>query len=347
MSQNQPPQATSPAPAASGGATADSAQGSAGTIDRRTLLGGALATAALGAIAATQGTTTASAATAATAAPGATSAGKPAVARAGRMPTLYLPHGGGPCFFMDWTMGPADTWVRMADWLRGIPASLPAQPKALLVISAHWEQSAATLLTAPKPPLLFDYYGFPKHTYELTWPAPNAVDLLPKVEALLRAAGIPTAHDASRGYDHGVFVPLKLAFPRADIPTMQLSLRAGLDPAAHLALGRALAPLRDQGVLIVGSGMSYHNMRGFMQPQSLAASKAFDAWLAETVAKPADERASRLQRWAEAPAARASHPREEHLLPLMVCAGAAGDDAGKVDFRDIVMGVQVAAHRFG
>ena len=317
------------------------------TIDRRTLIGGALATAALGAIAATQGTPPADAAPPGAPATGSKPAAKAGVARASRMPTLFLPHGGGPCFFMEWTMGPPDTWNRMADWLRGIPASLPAQPKALLVISAHWEQPAATLLTAPKPPLLFDYYGFPKHTYELTWPAPNAVSLLPKVEGLLRAAGIPTAHDASRGYDHGVFVPLKLAFPTADIPTMQLSLRAGLDPATHLALGKALAPLRDEGVLIVGSGMSYHNMRGFMQPQSLVASKAFDAWLGETVALPTAQREARLQTWAEAPAARASHPREEHLLPLMVCAGAAGEDAGRVDFRDVVMGVQVAAHRFG
>ena len=343
MTQPDPRQPATPHPEPAVAAARESGLG-ATSIDRRALLGGALATAALGAIAATQASSAADAAPAATAKP---SAAQPSVAKATRMPTLYLPHGGGPCFFMDWTMGPADTWVRMADWLRGIPASLQAPPKALLVISAHWEQSAATLLSAPKPPLLFDYYGFPKHTYELTWPAPNASELLPKVEALLRAANIPTAHDASRGYDHGVFVPLKLAFPSADIPTMQLSLRAGLDPAAHLALGRALAPLRDQGVLILGSGMSYHNMRGFMQPQSLVASKSFDAWLGETVALPAAERSARLQRWSEAPSARASHPREEHLLPLMVCAGAAGEDAGRVDFRDVVMGVQVAAHRFG
>lgn len=344
MSSSEQGQVESPSIPSSGTARSSEESGAgAGSIDRRTWIGGALATAALGAIAATQATSAADA----TPASPSSRAVKATTPTAARMPTLYLPHGGGPCFFMDWTMGPADTWVRMADWLRGIPASLPAQPKALLVISAHWEQPAATLLSAPKPPLLFDYYGFPKHTYELTWPAPNPSELLPKVEALLRAASIPTASDPSRGYDHGVFVPLKLAFPRADIPTMQLSLRAGLDPAAHLALGRALAPLRDEGVLIVGSGMSYHNMRGFMQPQSLAASKAFDAWLAETVALPAAERSARLQRWSDAPSARASHPREEHLLPLMVCAGAAGEDAGRVDFRDVVMGVQVAAHRFG
>lgn len=263
------------------------------------------------------------------------------------MPTLYIPHGGGPCFFMEWTMGPRDTWDRTADWLRGIPGSLGQTPRALLVVSAHWEADVPTVTTQPAPPLLYDYSGFPKHTYELTWPAPGSPDLAHRVRELLSRAGIESRAEERRGFDHGVFVPLKVAYPDAPIPTVQLSLRRGLDPKEHLAVGRALMPLRDEGVLIVGSGMSYHNMRGFMNPRSLADSKHFDVWLTNTVSEDAQARNTALARWESAPAARESHPREEHLLPLMVAAGAAGDDRGEVVFRDEVMGVVVSAVRFG
>jgi aromatic ring-opening dioxygenase catalytic subunit (LigB family) len=264
-----------------------------------------------------------------------------------RMPTLYLPHGGGPCFYMPWTMGPPDTWERMAAWLRALPQGLPRAPTALLVVSAHWEEARPTVTTAVQPPLLFDYYGFPPHTYELTWPAPGSPALAERVQALLGAAGIEAAADAERGYDHGVFVPLKLSFPQANVPTVALSLRRGLDPAEHLALGRALVPLRDEGVLVVGSGMSYHNMRRFMSPAAADPSRRFDDWLTETVALPEATRSARLEQWALAPAARECHPREEHLLPLMVVAGAAGADAGARVFRDEVMGATVSAVRFG
>lgn len=265
----------------------------------------------------------------------------------GRLPTLYLPHGGGPCFFMDWQMGPPDTWDKMAAWLRGIEGTLPVKPTSLLVISAHWEERVATVLTSPQPPLLFDYYGFPKHTYELTWPAPGDPKLAARVRSLLEQAGIPSAEEPTRGFDHGVFIPLKVAMPEARLPTVQLSLRQGLDPQYHLALGRALAPLRDEGVLIVGSGMSYHNMRGFMHPASKATSRVFDDWLTETVALEAPARDERLASWSTAPQARACHPREEHLLPLMVVAGAGQTDPGTTVFRDEVMGVTVSAVQFG
>jgi aromatic ring-opening dioxygenase catalytic subunit (LigB family) len=264
-----------------------------------------------------------------------------------RIPTLYIPHGGGPCFFMDWSMGPKDTWERLRAWLAALLGSLPERPQALLVISAHWEQPVPTVTTSPSPPMLFDYYGFPPQTYELRWPAPGDPELAARVRALLAAAGLPSTEDGRRGYDHGVFVPLLVALPDASIPTVQLSLQRGLDPAFHLALGRALEPLRDEGVLILGSGMSYHDMGGFGGPWALALSKQFDAWLAETVALPKEERERRLERWEEAPAARRCHPREEHLLPLMVVAGAAGQDAGAAVFADVVMGAWVSAQRFG
>ncbi len=264
-----------------------------------------------------------------------------------RQPTLFIPHGGGPCFFMDWTMGPADTWVRMAEWLRGIAATLPERPRAILVVSGHWESSVPTVTSSAAPPLLFDYYGFPEHTYQLTWPAPGSPELAARVRELLAAAGIDSATDAERGFDHGVFVPFKVAFPEADIPTVQLSLRSDLDPEKHLAIGRALAPLRDEGVLIVGSGMSYHNMRGFMTGRGREDSERFDAWLSDAVTRPRAERDRTLAAWREAPSGTAAHPREEHLIPLMVAAGAAGSDVGTRVLRDEPMGVVVSAVRFG
>jgi len=263
------------------------------------------------------------------------------------MPTLYIPHGGGPCFFMDWTMGPKDTWDAMAAWLRALPGTLPTTPKTLLVISAHWESDVPAVTTAPAPPLLFDYSGFPKHTYELTWPAPGAPALAQRVRGLLAEAGIETREDDKRGFDHGVFIPLKVAFPDADIPTVQLSLQKGLSPEAHVAIGRALAPLRDEGVLIIGSGMSYHNMRGFMNPASLGHSQRFDTWLENSAKQTDGARSTALAGWRSAPSGPESHPREEHLIPLMVAAGAASTDAGHVVFRDEVMGVVVSALQFG
>jgi aromatic ring-opening dioxygenase catalytic subunit (LigB family) len=164
---------------------------------------------------------------------------------------------------------------------------------------------------------------------------------------LLGDAGIETGADDTRGFDHGVFVPLKLVFPDAGIPTTQLSLRRGLAPAEHLAVGRALASLRDDGVFIIGSGMSYHNMRAFNSDASRADSAAFDVWLTEAVQLDGPEREARLEAWTTAPRARECHPREEHLLPLMVCAGASRGDSGVAEFRDEVMGAVVSAYRFG
>jgi len=267
-----------------------------------------------------------------------------------RQPTLFIPHGGGPCFFMEWD--PPDTWARHRGFLENLPATLPKQPRALLVISAHWEAPQFTVQKNAASPLLYDYHGFPLHTYQLTWPAPGSPELAVRVAGLLSAAGLPCAFDTLRGFDHGVFVPLKVAFSEADIPCVQLSLRADLDPTAHLAAGRALAPLRDEGVLIIGSGNTYHNMGVMMH--ALRGDVAgihgldFDAWLAETVAHPdAAERARRLSNWFRAPGARDAAPREEHLIPLFVAAGAAGTDSGVKCFEDRVMGAVESAFRFG
>ncbi|MDX5363605.1 MAG: dioxygenase [Pseudazoarcus pumilus] len=264
-----------------------------------------------------------------------------------RLPTLFIPHGGGPCFFMDWN--PPDAWTRMGDWLRAVPDLVGQRPRAVLVISAHWEAPAFTVNARAQHELLFDYYGFPEHTYRLQWPAKGDAALAKRVTGLIAEAGLPVARDDSRGLDHGVFIPFMLIDPQAAIPVVQLSLREGLDPAEHLALGRALAPLRDEGVLIVGTGMSFHNMRRFRRDNTGldADSVAFDDWLTHAVALPAAARDKALENWEQAPSARASHPEEEHLLPLHVVAGAADADRGEQALSDHVLGSAQSAYVFG
>jgi len=263
-----------------------------------------------------------------------------------RQPAIFLPHGGGPCFFMDWTWGPADTWHATQHFLEGLAATLPEAPKAILVVSGHWEEPAFTSSAAAHPDLIFDYSGFPEHTYQLTWPAPGAPELARRAADLLAQAGLPSALSLDRGFDHGVFVPMKVVFPEANIPVATLSLSASLDPAMHLAAGRALAALRDEGVLIVASGMSFHNLRAYLLPETVESARAFDAWLTQAVESPAAERTALLTRWREAPYAAFCHPREEHLIPLMVAAGAGGDAPGKRIFGDEPMGAALSAYRF-
>lgn len=266
-----------------------------------------------------------------------------------RLPTFFIPHGGGPCFSMEpppqW---PRDTWDRMAAFLRGLADTVGERPKAILVISGHWETEVPTVNAASRPPLLFDYHGFPEHTYRLTYPVVGAPSVAVRVRTLLEGAAIKTDSEEDRGLDHGVFIPFMLVYPEAEIPIVQLSLQKELDPGAHLQIGRALAPLRDEGVLIVGSGMSYHNLPNLMTGRGNAAAEAFDTWLAEAVeAQSSQERDGKLRAWREAPGGRESHPREEHLLPLMVAAGAGGDSPGRRIYSDRVLGKALSGFRFG
>lgn len=262
------------------------------------------------------------------------------------LPTLFVPHGAGPCFFMDWS--PADAWTATAAFLRGVADTLPEPPKAILLVSGHWLSARFTVTSTERPDLIYDYHGFPAHTYQLRYPAPGSPTLAARVLQLLGEAGIAGAADGDRGLDHGAFIPLKLMFPEAQIPVVQLSLRDDLDPAAHLQAGRALAPLREEGVLILGSGMSFHNMRGYGDPRFSAPSAIFDDWLTATVAAPPAQRRAALQDWASAPAARLCHPlgAEEHLLPLMLAAGAADSSPGRKVFSDQVLETTISAFRF-
>jgi aromatic ring-opening dioxygenase catalytic subunit (LigB family) len=268
-----------------------------------------------------------------------------------RFPALYISHGGGPCFFMDWPGAPPNPWDPLADYLRGIMASLGRVPKAIVAVSAHWEERVATVNVNPAPPLLFDYYNFPPHTYELKYPAPGAPALARRVRNLLAAAGIDSGEESARGLDHGVFVPFLLIDPAAEIPVLQLSLRHDLDARFHIDLGRALAPLRDEDVLIVGSGFSFHNLSAFFgpnRPALIPESRRFDDWLTATVeTADADARDAALADWATAPGGRACHPREEHLLPLMVAAGAGAGDRGRRVFSGDFLGLAYSCYQWG
>jgi 4,5-DOPA dioxygenase extradiol len=270
-----------------------------------------------------------------------------------RQPTFFLPHGGGPCFFLNESGPMPAIWQPMGDFLARVIADLPERPRAILVVSGHWEAPRFTAHVGERPGLLYDYGGFPAHTYRLRWDAPGAPELARRAQGLLRADGFETGEEAARGWDHGVFIPLKVAVPEADIPTAQLSLLAPVggryDPAAHIAAGRALAPLRDEGVLIVGSGMSFHNMR-LLGADMRAEADAFDAALTDVAADPDPARRdARLAGWESLPFARIAHPpgAEEHLLPLIVAAGAGAGEVGRHIFQDRVIGWTVSGYRFG
>jgi aromatic ring-opening dioxygenase catalytic subunit (LigB family) len=265
-----------------------------------------------------------------------------------KQPSIYAPHGGGPCFFMDPPPDEPTRWVAMAAYLRGLSSMLPGRPDALLIVSGHWETERPTVLSAVNPGLLFDYYNVPPHTYRLTYPAPGAPDLAARVRELLAEAGIESDADDARGYDHGVFIPMKVAFPDADIPILQVSLQSGLDPAQHIAIGKALGSLRDDNILIIGSGLSFHNLRALRDPWADEPAEAFDDWLTMTLCDgPVADRESLLAQWSQAPFARLCHPGEEHLLPLMVAAGAASGEPGRHAFSGRIWGKVVSAYHFG
>lgn len=264
-----------------------------------------------------------------------------------RTPVIFLPHGGGPWPFVELEMFDPVEMAVLADYLRSLPRQIGVRPEALLVVSAHWEEDVPTVMTASRPPLLYDYFGFPPESYEITWPAPGDAALAERARELLSAAGFETAADAERGFDHGTFIPLKLTYPSADVPTVQLSLMHDLDPARHIAMGRALAPLRDEGVLIVGSGMSFHDLRALMNREGRAVSESFDGWLRDAATAVPEERTKRLEKWTSAPDARRAHPRAEHLLPLMVVVGAAGEDRGDVGFRGTFGNAVISAFHYG
>ncbi len=257
----------------------------------------------------------------------------------GRLPTFYISHGGGPCFFMP---DPNGHWTGLGRFLTDLPAMLPRRPSAALVVTAHWETPVVTVESGANPDLIYDYYGFPEYTYELEYRAPGSPEVAARISEVLRASALDHRVDPGHGWDHGVFVPMKVMYPDADLPIVAMSLRDDLDPNHHLAIGRALESLRDD-VLIIGSGSSFHNLSHW----TAESSHLFDSWLAESLPEPGPVRSRTIERWSSAPGARIAHPREEHLLPLMVAVGAAENEPGVAVFRGPAMGATMSCWRFG
>jgi len=255
---------------------------------------------------------------------------------------LYLPHGGGPLpLFGD------KGHQKMIGFLKNIAPKL-GEPSAIVVISAHWEENQATITSNQSPSLLYDYYGFPDEAYQIEYPVPGDPILAKRLYDLLLNSGIEAKLDEQRGFDHGVFVPLKIMFPDASIPCVQLSLLNNMDPESHINLGKALSDLRKDNVLIIGSGLSFHNMGAFMSQSNLYSdpgNEAFEKWLIDTCTNesiPQHDREIGLIEWEKAPFARYCHPREDHLLPLHVCFGAS-NSAAKLVFDDDVLGKKTCA----
>ncbi len=254
---------------------------------------------------------------------------------------VYFSHGGGPLPIL----GDASHQA-MLDFMKQLPDQLK-KPDAILVVSAHWEENAATLLGAKAPAMFYDYYGFPQEAYEIKYPAPGSPELANRIAGILKKNNIPARIDPQRGFDHGLFIPLKMMYPQADIPSLQLSLLRGLNPMAHIGLGKALRDLMTENILVIGSGFSFHNMRAFAwegNGRPDPANDAFQDWLIETCSGPIpqSEREQRLIEWEKAPSARYCHPREEHLLPLHVCQGLA-DKPAKLVFDDQILGKRSVA----
>jgi len=254
---------------------------------------------------------------------------------------VYFSHGGGPLPILG-----DPSHRKMVDFMMQLPSRL-RKPDAILVISAHWEESVATLLGAQNPPLFYDYYGFPDEAYEITYTAPGDPMLANRIAGLLNTNNIPARVDPERGFDHGLFIPLKLMYPQANIPSTQLSLLRGLKPAEHIALGKALRELMHENILVIGSGFSFHNMSAFSWQENNKpdpANDSFQNWLIDVcngpIAQP--EREQRLIEWEQAPSARYCHPREEHLMPLHVCVGMANKRAIVV-FDDYILGKRALA----
>jgi aromatic ring-opening dioxygenase catalytic subunit (LigB family) len=258
---------------------------------------------------------------------------------------LYIPHGGGPLPLLN-EPGHAD----MTRFLRDFPATI-LKPDAIVVISAHWEEAVISVTAAESPQLLFDYEGFPAETYEYQYEVSGHPELAGRVCNMLGDEGIDARLDHQRGLDHGVFVPLMIMYPVADIPCIQVSLAASLDAAEHVRIGQAISRLKAENLLILGSGFSFHNMQAFMRKTDDLVdprNQAFETWLTETCSDQRlseKERESRLANWEQAPHARYCHPREEHLLPLQVCYGVGGSAARTV-FQDKVAGFIVSAYQW-
>lgn len=256
-------------------------------------------------------------------------------------PVLFLPHGGGPLPLMDDLHHQS-----LVDFLQSCGQQYE-KPKAIILISAHWEEVQLNITSNSNPDLIYDYFGFEPSAYQIQYPARGNNLLAAHLAQSLHHSGIASVLNPQRGFDHGMFVPLKLMYPLADIPVVQLSLVNDLDPKTHIEIGEALTQFRAQNVMIIGSGFSFHNMQAFFGQHKDASAKSieFDDWLTETCVGEAlgyDAQKARLIDWSNAPQARFCHPRAEHLLPLHVCFGASKGSQGQRIFSDRMFNVKVS-----
>lgn len=287
-----------------------------------------------------------------------------------KQPVVFISHGGGPWPYMPEVK---KQYVKTTEWLTTYFQSLPKTPTAIICISAHWEENHFAVSAASDPEMIYDYGGFPEHTYQVQYPAKGHPVLAKQIFEQLNQASLPTRLDLNRGFDHGTFVPLSLMYPAANIPVVSLSIHSSYDVQLHWQLGQALQKFRSENILIVGSGLSYHNMRGFGTNAGLQASVQFGNWLNEVVQDSnsnsdsnlksnkysninsdqaldvnslALNRKNKILNWEQAPSARAAHPYEDHLIPLISVIAAAGDDSGHVAYVDRVMNVDMASYYF-
>ncbi|QSX08235.1 dioxygenase [Alkalibacter rhizosphaerae] len=249
---------------------------------------------------------------------------------------LYFSHGGGPLPILG-----DPSHQKMVDFMKDLPRQIH-EPEVMVVFSAHWEEAPLHVQSGGQPPLVYDYYGFPKESYDLEYPCKGRPALAEKIVGLLEENGIQAIADPARPYDHGSYIPLTLMYPDAHIPVLQISLHHSLDPLMHLNLGRALRPLMDESILFIGSGFSFHNTGAFdiaglekEDEQNNAFQDAITRLCCEKVEEA--EKWERWTHWTKLPYARYCHPREEHLLPLLVCAGMASEPATKI-FDDYILG---------
>jgi len=264
-----------------------------------------------------------------------------------RLPTYYLSHGGGPWPYME------DAMRRRFDKLEASLLAIRREwgdaVRAVLVISGHWETPEFAVSSGAHPGMVFDYYGFPEYLYHIKYDAPGSPELAMRVRAMLEAGGFSCGSDPERGFDHGTFSLLKPIYPNGEIPIVQLSVKLDFDPHAHLSVGRLLAPLRDEGVVIIGSGSSFHNL-ALRGPAAIEPSRRFDDWLQQALLKSStSERRERVAAWQLAPDARIAHPREDHLIPLMVALGAADEEPASLIYHqdDFLGGWALSSFRFG
>ncbi len=264
-----------------------------------------------------------------------------------QLPTYYLSHGGGPWPYLE--EGIRRRFEKLEGSLLAIRREWGDGVRAVLVISGHWETAEFAVSSGACPGMVFDYYGFPEHLYRIKYDAPGSPELAMRVRAILQAGGFACESDPERGFDHGTFSLMKPIYPNGEMPIVQLSVKQDLDPQAHLSVGRLLAPLRDEGVVIIGSGSSFHNL-GLRGPAAIEPSRRFDDWLQQTLLQSTTaERRQRVTTWMLAPNARIAHPREDHLIPLMVALGAAEEEPAALVYHqpDFLGGWALSSFRFG